>query len=44
MKAVVPRAQLPAAIGAIEARLSTVQLLGPPLGGLLFELMRVMLE
>ena len=36
LKAVVPRAQLPAAIGAIEARLSTVQLLGPPLGGALF--------
>jgi len=40
VKAVVPRAQLPAAIGAIEARLSTVQLLGPPLGGLLFGLGR----
>jgi MFS family permease len=36
LKAVVPRAQLPTAIGAIEARISTVQLLGPPLGGVLF--------
>jgi MFS family permease len=36
LKAVVPRAQLPTAIGAIEARISTVQLLGPPVGGVLF--------
>lgn len=42
VKAVVPRAQLPAAIGAIEARLSTVQLLGPPVGGLLFGIARAL--
>jgi MFS family permease len=36
LKAVVPRAQLPAAISAIQARLSTVMLLGPPVGGVLF--------
>jgi MFS family permease len=36
LKAVVPRAQLPTAIGAIETRASTVQLLGPPVGGVLF--------
>jgi MFS family permease len=35
-KAVVPRTQLPTAIGAMEARISTVQLLGPPVGGVLF--------
>ena len=40
LKAVVPRAQLPAAIGAVEARNSTVQLLGPPVGGLLFAVAR----
>lgn len=36
LKAVVPRSQLPAAISTIEARLSAVQLLGPPVGGILF--------
>ena len=40
LKAVVPRAQLPTAIGAVEARISTVQLLGPPVGGLLFAVAR----
>lgn len=40
LKAVVPRAQLPAAIGVIEARHSTVLLLGPPAGGALFGLGR----
>lgn len=40
LKAVVPRAQLPTAIGAVEARVSTVQLLGPPVGGLLFAVAR----
>ena len=33
LKAVVPRAQLPAAITAMEARGSAVLLIGPPLGG-----------
>ena len=36
LKAVVPRAQLPAAISTIEARLSAMSLLGPPVGGALF--------
>lgn len=40
LKAVVPRAQLPTAIGAVEARNSTVQLLGPPVGGVLFAVAR----
>jgi MFS family permease len=40
LKAVVPRAQLPTAVGAIEARNSTVQLLGPPVGGVLFAVAR----
>jgi MFS family permease len=40
LKAVVPRAQLPTAIGAIEARTSTVQLIGPPVGGVLFGIAR----
>jgi MFS family permease len=40
LKAVVPREQLPAAISTIEARLSAVQLIGPPLGGALFGLGR----
>jgi MFS family permease len=36
MRAVVPREQLPRAFAAEQARLSTVVLGGPPLGGLLF--------
>lgn len=40
LKAIVPRAQLPAAIGTVEARISTVLLLGPPTGGALFGLGR----
>jgi MFS family permease len=40
LKAVVPRAQLPTAIGVIEARGSTVELLGPPVGGILFGVAR----
>lgn len=40
LKAVVPRAQLPTAIGATEARGSTVELLGPPVGGVLFGIAR----
>lgn len=40
LRAVVPRAQLPAAVGVREARASTVRLAGPPLGGALFGLHR----
>lgn len=40
LKAVVPRAQLATAIGVIEARGSTVELLGPPVGGILFGVAR----
>jgi hypothetical protein len=40
LRAVVPRRQLPAAVGAQEARNATVHLLGPPLGGALFGLGR----
>jgi len=40
LRAVVPRQQLPAAVGAMRARAATVQLAGPPLGGLLFGLGR----
>jgi MFS family permease len=40
VKAVVPTAQLPAAVGAIQARLSAVMLLGPAVGGALFGLGR----
>ena len=40
LKAVVPRAQLATAISTIEARLSAVSLIGPPLGGALFGLGR----
>jgi len=36
LRAVVPARQLPAAMGAQGARTATVQLLGPPLGGILF--------
>jgi len=40
LRAVVPRRQLPAAVGAQEARAATVRLAGPPLGGALFGLAR----
>jgi MFS family permease len=40
VRAVVPRGQLPRAFAAEQARLSTVVLAGPPLGGLLFGLGR----
>jgi hypothetical protein len=36
LRAVVPKRQLPAAVGAQEARRATVRLGGPPLGGALF--------
>jgi MFS family permease len=39
-RAVVPRRQLPAAVGAQRARQASVVLSGPPLGGALFELGR----
>src|SRR2546430_14611803 len=38
---VVPRAQIPAAVGQNEARSRGAALLGPPLGGLLFDLGRL---
>ncbi len=40
LRAVVPLTQLPAAVGAQEARAATVRLAGPPLGGVLFGLGR----
>jgi hypothetical protein len=40
LRAVVPLAQLPAAVGAQEARDSTVRLAGPPAGGVLYSLGR----
>jgi hypothetical protein len=40
LRAVVPARQLPAAVGAEEARRATVRLGGPPLGGVLFGLAR----
>lgn len=40
LRAVVPLPQLPAAVGAQEARAATVRLAGPPLGGVLFGLGR----
>jgi MFS family permease len=40
LRAVVPRRQLPAAVGAQRARVSVVLLAGPPLGGALFGLGR----
>jgi hypothetical protein len=40
LRAVVPTSQLPAAVGAQEARESTVRLAGPPLGGALYGLGR----
>ena len=40
LRSVVPAPQLPAAVGAQQARAATVQLVGPPLGGALFGLGR----
>jgi MFS family permease len=40
LRSVVPARQLPAAVGAQQARASTVRLAGPPLGGALFGLGR----
>lgn len=40
LRAVVPAPQLPTAVGAQQARASTVRLVGPPLGGALFSLGR----
>ena len=40
LRAIVPRQQLPAAVGVIRARGATVMLAGPPLGGALFALGR----
>ncbi len=40
IRAVVPKAQIPAAIGAQRARMAAVRLAGPPLGGVLFGLGR----
>lgn len=42
VKAVVPPAQLPAAVGAIQARQSAVMLVGPAVGGALFGLGRAL--
>jgi MFS family permease len=42
LRAVVPRRQLPAAVAAGRARISAVRLLGPPLGGALFQLGRAL--
>jgi MFS family permease len=40
VRAVVPRPQLPAAIGAVRAKDASVVISGPPLGGALFEIGR----
>jgi MFS family permease len=40
LRSVVPAAQLPDAVGAVTARVATVNLAGPPLGGLLFGIAR----
>jgi MFS family permease len=42
LRSVVPLRQLPAAAAAEQARLGTVELLGPPLGGVLFGLARLL--
>jgi MFS family permease len=42
LRGIVPRPQLPAAVGAQRARAAVVQLAGPPLGGALFGLHRVL--
>ena len=40
VRAVVPRPQLPAAVGAVRAKDASVTIAGPPLGGALFEIGR----
>jgi predicted MFS family arabinose efflux permease len=40
LRSVVPAAQLPDAVGAVTARIATVNLAGPPLGGFLFGIAR----
>jgi MFS family permease len=40
LRSVVPAPQLPDAVGAVTARVATVNLLGPPLGGFLFGIAR----
>ncbi len=42
LRAVVPRRQLPAAAGTVQARLAIVRLAGPPLGGALFGIARAL--
>jgi MFS family permease len=42
LRAVVPRRQLPDAVGAQQARFATVSIVGPPLGGALFNLGRAL--
>ena len=42
LRAVVPRAQLPAAVGVQQTRFATVSIAGPPLGGALFNLGRAL--
>jgi hypothetical protein len=42
LRALVPRAQLPAAVGAQRARQAVVELAGPPLGGVLFSVGRAL--
>jgi MFS family permease len=42
LRGVVPRRQLPAAVGVQEARTATVSLFGPPLGGVLFGVSRAL--
>jgi Transmembrane secretion effector len=42
LRAVVPRAQLPAAVGVRSGRQAAVNLVGPPLGGALFGLSRAL--
>jgi hypothetical protein len=42
LRAIVPRAQLPAAVGAQRARQAVVELIGPPLGGALFAISRAL--
>jgi MFS family permease len=40
LRSVVPASQLPDAVGAVTARVATVNLVGPPLGGFLFGIAR----
>jgi MFS family permease len=42
LRAVVPRPQMPAAAGAVQARMAIVRLAGPPLGGALFGIARAL--